>query len=664
MDVDSLVAKLDAKLLDLRGDQPDGLVLAYYLDGSWDDAVTAVQQWFPDLSSGEWSELADHLLSRWDDAQYGCKRQARMLGTFGAMEIAKQHKRRAVARASCDSFSSVEFTGAPPVPGKRIGKNWPTRSRRKLTDGHTAEARAEAEALERGRWVQAAVEIVVEAKLPLSEVAAGDEKFLAAVGQGLRVGTLRMRVREWRRARSYFMATWSVVWPIKVQQVLEYMHSLAECMSLSTINSFVMALAFFEKGGGVQAGYAFHDHPLVKGAARDLLAKVQEGKPVRQAPPQLMSVTAARECAVCDEAEPRYVRMYQWWLLIKLWGTLRFDDHRGLQPSSMRMDSGGIHGTITRSKTTGPGKRISALPLFVSMDAWLVEPGWLKTGWELWQDLNDNRDFFLCMPGPDLVSARLVETTYKDALPMSRLAFGRLSGAGGARLQLIPDVATFWTEHSDRATLPSWAAATGMFATEWVDMLGRWAPSRSETYVRTHRVRVQAIQQQVAMAVRNKESRLLEAEGLVLDQLKEYLQQHGSDGVQIERQMLQFAAWVDTPSARSHAVNHSPPANNLDLEADVPVDTGGDAECSADLGTYYVSIQPRTGFRRLHVVGGCHRKPGVHVMSFEAYGDELPDAAAYHDYCRNCWPGRSGPLAEEVSSNFSASSSTDDGPAL
>eukprot|EP00971_Amphidinium_carterae_P053125 1046413-Amphidinium_carterae.1 len=65
------------------------------------------------------------------------------------------------------------------------------------------------------RWVQAAGEIVVEAQLPLSKVAGNDPKLLDSIGQGLRAGTLRLRVREWRRARKYFMATWNSCWPLQ-----------------------------------------------------------------------------------------------------------------------------------------------------------------------------------------------------------------------------------------------------------------------------------------------------------------------------------------------------------------------------------------------------------------------------------------------------------------
>ena len=59
------------------------------------------------------------------------------------------------------------------------------------------------------------------------------------------------------------------------------------------------------------------------------------------------------------------------------------------------------------------------------------------------------------------------------------------TGSLGERL-LEESMAVVWTGHSERATLPSLAAAVGMTIPER-GYLGRWSPQGSEEYVRTYR---------------------------------------------------------------------------------------------------------------------------------------------------------------------------------
>eukprot|EP00971_Amphidinium_carterae_P187594 3723164-Amphidinium_carterae.1 len=111
--------------------------------------------------------------------------------------------------------------------------------------------------------------------------------------------------------------------------------------------------------------------------------------------------------------------MYQRWFLIKAWGT------EVRRPSRIAVFShaphiGGPLGSYhARAKTTGPGKRISELPLYVSQDAWLVKNDWLRTGWVL------------------------------SMHALFRLAESKLTGPAGLPLQSLLALATFWTEKSE-----------------------------------------------------------------------------------------------------------------------------------------------------------------------------------------------------------------------
>ena len=80
-----------------------------------------------------------------------------------------------------------------------------------------------------------------------------------------------------------------------------------------------------------------------------------------------------------------YPRMFAWWKLIKIYGTLRFDDHRGLSPSSLALSDAALTGTLTRTKTSGAGKTRQSMPLFVAAGASISGNGWLRVGHQLWE---------------------------------------------------------------------------------------------------------------------------------------------------------------------------------------------------------------------------------------------------------------------------------------
>ena len=87
---------------------------------------------------------------------------------------------------------------------------------------------------------------------------------------------------------------------------------------------------------------------------------------------------------------------------MRIWGTLRFDDHRGLIPSTLRLVGGSLRGTLARTKTTGAGKKREELYLHVDNECFLLHGDWLPVGLALWQSIGVARDYFPCItdPGP------------------------------------------------------------------------------------------------------------------------------------------------------------------------------------------------------------------------------------------------------------------------
>ena len=50
---------------------------------------------------------------------------------------------------------------------------------------------------------------------------------------------------------------------------------------------------------------------------------------------------------------------------------MRWDDTQGLSPLSLERRARGLYGVLERTKTSGPGKHCTVLPVWVSQDAWL-----------------------------------------------------------------------------------------------------------------------------------------------------------------------------------------------------------------------------------------------------------------------------------------------------
>ena len=54
-------------------------------------------------------------------------------------------------------------------------------------------------------------------------------------------------------------------------------------------------------------------------------------------------------------------------------------------------------------------------------------------------------------------------------------------------------------------------------------------------------------------------------------------------------------------------------------------------------GTFVASVQKRSNFRRLHVIGKCPLAPGVDYVHFEVHGLAEPPANRHIAKCKNCF---------------------------
>ena len=77
------------------------------------------------------------------------------------------------------------------------------------------------------------------------------------------------------------------------------------------------------------------------------------------------------------------------------------------------------------------------------------------------------------------------------------------------------------------------------------------------------------------------------------------------------------------------------------------MDTSRSGRLPPDVTGFVVSISAKTQFRRLHLLGACHRVPGLDYKDFEMLGDSPPDPSLYDAHCAQCWAGGRKPPEPE-----------------
>ena len=177
-------------------------------------------------------------------------------------------------------------------------------------------------------------------------------------------------------------------------------------------------------------------------------------------------------------------------------GPSRSDDLQGLVPSTMELGTKGLFALLRRSKTSGPGKRVKWLPIFVDRHASFTGKEWLEIGFSLWQQdgFSFERDYSVLRPSHDLGSCLQVCADYTALSAMSKTLLMSLRLPAWTSdgwvlchhpLFIAHSACRAWGEHSERCWLTSVAALLEV-VWEQRDYLGRWrAASSCDEYVRT-----------------------------------------------------------------------------------------------------------------------------------------------------------------------------------
>ena len=151
----------------------------------------------------------------------------------------------------------------------------------------------------------------------------------------------------------------------------------------------------------------------------------------------------------------------------------------------------------------------------------MLHSDWLSIGFELVK-LQMPRHRVYAFPEGCFYGTRYgtSHVTYAEAVAGSSRTMAMLEGYDG---NLIPSGwERFWSEHSERATLPSGLAALGVEKSDR-DYLGRWCPEGSDVYVRTYNAIVKKMQKKLVAILRGETAYEDLDEGSILEELKLWL---------------------------------------------------------------------------------------------------------------------------------------------
>ena len=222
---------------------------------------------------------------------------------------------------------------------------------------------------------------------------------------------------------------YGLMWPVQPSHFVGYLEvRAAEPCGKSVPGSLLKTLMFMEIAAEIPVDQRISKHPALVNCMEELVLyldrRVTTGR--KEAPMFLVSVVEALERAVVDMDLPRYVRGYAWYKLFKLWGGMRFNDTQGIEVSSI------LVADITQSKSTGPGKAVTRISVYVARGAWLVEKHWLQSGFSLWLEMAEKagleeRDYFLALPTKDLGGIVNRVARYTEAVGMTQASRARNS---------------------------------------------------------------------------------------------------------------------------------------------------------------------------------------------------------------------------------------------
>ena len=203
--------------------------------------------------------------------------------------------------------------------------------------------------------------------------------------------TIRQNVRAWEKFEEWAAHWFLNVYPPDTGTVVKYcLYLKEEGCGPAVIPSFKYAVSWICKRLAMQAPDLKH------GGITAVEEKVHadRGKELKEAAPVSLQLVAALEHLLVYQApmpEKEASTVFLFWILILIYGSLRFDDGKHVAPSSLSLQNDALYGMIWQTKVERKrrGTRFAVPKCSVS------GVDWFQIGWAAFQPFRDDRDFFI-----------------------------------------------------------------------------------------------------------------------------------------------------------------------------------------------------------------------------------------------------------------------------
>lgn len=257
-----------------------------------------------------------------------------------------------------------------------------------------------------------------------------------------RPSTAKRYLSYWQGFRRWVFATTGKNYAVSGIQLVDYLYAREEeGMGCSIPMAIQKSVTWFEKAAGVAEEESLMAHPMCQMVISDLTMKLEDKAPPVKRAPRLLSVfIPALERVVMDRRIEEQVRMAAWLKLVKVWASLRFDALANVRRSMVRDYDGKLGGVLKKTKTTGAGKRVRELPIFISEKAYVVEEDWLDTGLRILKRMSPEGGEYLVGDGlsiGEMDTNKMI--SYQEAVILSMEAMSSMKGPEEGASFLLPE---------------------------------------------------------------------------------------------------------------------------------------------------------------------------------------------------------------------------------
>ena len=501
---------------------------------------------------------------------------------------------------------------------------------------------------------------------------------ISLLGAGRRAGTLRSRVRNIRHFLAWLAFNHGITYPTEQTHLTDSMQvRLSEPCNRGSLKLVHESFIFLDIVSGLEPRLRLTSSQLYITIYRELMTKALPGKLPRQAPRMFSAMIKALEQLIMSVSSPVYFRIYAWWTCVQSWATLRFDDHRGINPRDIRIDCSSFTATLTRGKTIGEDKAVQSRPLIIDAECYLHSRSWISTGWDILKETAGyERDYLLPSPSTNYHGVTGTELKY----PIAHAMLGRVLASltlDGTRLFPF-QVQHYWTPHSCRAFLPS-ATMILDFPKPQRDFLGGWNPQASDRYARTARRTITVMQKAVVRAIHSRridplseqdlsehfeqflnEQRLLQASVVQCISLlrSQFSHREVLESIELSEDVVPDPAPIEV-AAQIPQVAHPPVKRQRRTEilGSNPRERRAQIRDTLEPG-FYLCRSGKKRIRTVHRLGDCFALPGVDYFDCDYLGLAVPKRTTYDVICGLC-SKKDAHQTRTGSSASQSSSSTD-----